>query len=236
MPNTFRFYDLEAFPDDIREKPVVVPVQLPLGSEDAEDTIVRWKEHLTDPIALDRLEIRHDVLVNTGGRARFELDGHWTVQSFSEYVRTHNIEAYATEDRSLMMIGGAGEVVKSAYGALSKPTNSRLRLMGREVDFKLLTPNLGRLRGAWFTRSSGSLHALGMFGQDVGGSPEWEEQNITSELQSVMVNYLFENKLHTVLLTADCGVVVYASLERSKLLALVRDVYDNLLAPALKPL
>jgi len=94
----------------------------------------------------------------------------------------------------------------------------------------------GRLRGAWFTRSSGSLHALGMFGQDVGGSPEWEEQNVTSELQSVMVNHLFENKFHTVLLTADCGVVVYSNLERTNLLALARDVYDNLLAPALKPI
>lgn len=236
MPNTFRFYDLDAFPADIREKAVVVPVQLPLGSEDAEDTIVSWKEHLTDPVALDRLEIRHDVLVNTGGRARFELDGHWTVQSFNEYVHTHNIEAYVTADRSLMMIGGSGEVVKSAYGALSKSTNSQLRLMAREVDFKLLTPNLGRLRGAWFTRSSGSLHALGMFGQDVGGSPEWEEQNETSELQSVMVNHLFENKFHTILLTADCGVVVYSNLERSKLLALVRDVYETLLRPALKSL
>jgi hypothetical protein len=236
VPNTFRFYDLEAFPDDIRGNPVVVPVQLPLGSEDAEDTIVSWKEHLTDPVALDRLEIRHDVLIKTGGRARFELDGQWRVESFSEYVHTHYLESYVTADRSLMMIGGSGEVVKSAYGALSKSANSRLRLMGREVDFKLLAPNLGRLRGAWFTRSSGSLHALGLFGQDVGGSPEWEEQNITSELQSVMVNHLFENEFHTVLLTADCGVVVYSNLERSKLLALVRDVYDSLLAPALKPI
>lgn len=236
MPNTYRFYDLDTFPADIRENPVVVPVQLPLGSEDAEDTIVSWKEGLTDPASLDRLEIRHDVLVSTGGRARFELDGQWRVQSFSEYVRTHHIEAYATADRSLMMIGGAGEVVRSAYSALSKSTSSRLQLMAREVDFKALTPNLGRLRGAWFTRSSGSLHALGMFGQDVGGSPEWEEQNVTSELKSVMVNHLFEDKFHTILLTSDCGVVVYASLERNKLLALARDVYDNLLAPALKPL
>jgi hypothetical protein len=107
--------------------------------------------------------------------------------------------------------------------------------MGHEVDFKLLTPNLGRLRGAWFTRSSGILHALGMFGQDVGGSLEWEEQNLTSELQSVMVNHLFEDEFHTVLLTADCGVVVYSNLERTKLLALVRDVYDNVLVPALRP-
>lgn len=213
----------------------MVPVQLPLGSEDAEDTVVHWKEHLSAPFAMDRLEIRHDVLVNTGGRARFEMEGRWTVQSFSEYVRTHHIEAYATADRNLMMIGGPGEVVKSAYGALSKSTTARFRLLGREVDFKLLTPNLGRLRGAWFTRSGGSLHALGMFGQDVGGSPEWEEQNVSSQLQSVMVNHLFENEFHTVLLTADCGVVVYSNLERTNLLALVRDVYDNLLAPSLKP-
>lgn len=134
------------------------------------------------------------------------------------------------------MISGAGEIVKSAYGALSKPSHSQLRLIGREVDFKLLTPNLGQLRGAWFTRSSGSLHAVGMFGQDVGGSPEWEEQNVTSELQSVMVHHLFENKFHTIQLTADCGVVVYANLERGKLLALVRDVYETLLRPSLKPL
>jgi hypothetical protein len=236
VPNTYRFYDLDAFPDDIREKPVVVPVQIPLDKGDAEDTTVHWKEHLDDPVSLDRLEIRHDVLVNTNGRARFQLDGHWRVENFNEYVRTHDIEAYATADRSLMLISGAGEVVKSAYGALSKSTSSRLRLTAREVDFKKLTPNLGRLRGAWFTRSSGSLHAVGMFGQDVGGSPEWEEQNVTSELQSVMVHHVFRNEFHTVLLTADCGVVVYSNLERSKLLALVRDVYETLLRPSLKPL
>ncbi|HET8956628.1 MAG TPA: hypothetical protein VFN18_13315 [Solirubrobacterales bacterium] len=213
-----------------------MPVQYQLDTGDAEDTNVEWKEHLTEPAALDRLEIRHDVLVNTGGRARFELDGRWRVETFKEYVRTHHIEAYATADRSLMMIGGAGEVVKSAYATLSKSMSGRLRLVGREVDFKVLTPNLGRLRGAWFTRSSGSLHALGMFGQDVKGSPEWEEQTITSELQTVMVNHLFQDEFHTIQLTADCGVVVYSNLERSKLLALVRDVYDSLLRPSLKPL
>lgn len=235
MPNAFRFYDLEAFPDDIREKPVVVPVQMSLGSEDAEDTIVTWKERigLADP--LDRLNIRHDVLVNSAGRAHFEIDGQWRVESFNQYVKAHDLEAYVTDDRKLLMVNGPGEVVKSAYSTLSKSPDGRLRIANREIDFERLAPNLGRLRGAWFTRTAGAIHALAIFGQDVGGSPEWEEQTISSQLQSVMVNHPYENEVHTITITADCGVVVYSNMERSKLLGLILDVYETLLAPSLKP-
>jgi hypothetical protein len=234
VPNAFRFYELEAFPADIRERSVVVPVQMSLGTEDAEDTIVEWRERISQPVPLDRLNIRHDVLINSSGRAHFEIDGQWRVESFNEYVKAHDLEAYATDDRALLIIGGPGEVVKSAYATLSKSPDARLRVLDREVDFTLLAPSLGRLRGAWFTRTAGAIHALAIFGQDVGGSPEWEEQTISSQLQSVMINHPYENEIHTITITADCGVVVYSNMERSKLLGLVLDVYATLLAPSLK--
>lgn len=235
MPDAFRFYDLETFPDDIREKPVVVPVQMSLGSEDAEDTIVTWKERIDLADPLDRLNIRHDVLVNSGGRAHFQIDGQWRVESFNQYVKAHDLEAYVTDDRKLLVVNGPGEVVKSAYATLSKSPDGRLRVANREIDFELLAPNLGRLRGAWFTRTAGAIHALAIFGQDVGGSPEWEEQTISSQLQSVMVNHPYENEIHTITITADCGIVIYSNMERGKLLGLLIDVYETLLAPSLKP-
>lgn len=234
MPNAFRFYDLKAFPEDIRENAVVVPVQLSLGSEDAEDTIVEWREHISLPDPLDRLNIRHDVLVNSSGRAHFEIDGQWRVESFNQYVKAHDLEAYVTDDRELLIIGGPGEIVKSAFATLSKSGSGRLRVTQREVDFTLLAPSLGRLRGAWFTRTAGAIHALAIFGQDVGGSPEWEEQTISSQLQSVMINHPYDNEIHTITITADCGVVVYSNLERDKLLGLVLDVYASLLEPSLR--
>lgn len=237
MPNPFRFFALNSFPAEIDRRPYVVPRQLSLGHSDAADTELRWQERLEAAgRKLDRLTIQHDVLVDSPGRVPVEIPGGggWIIERFDQYIATHHLEAYLTEHRDALLIEGTGYVVHDAYRTL-RDHAQHITISDRKVNFTALAPYLTGIRGAWFSRKAGPLSALGLFGQAVADSPEFEEAKLTSDIRSLMVQHEFDSGLRTIMITRDAGVIVYQNLAREELLALVFDVYDTLLVHALEP-
>lgn len=237
MPNPFRFYSLDRFPPEIDRRPYVVARQLRLGDEDAADTEISWREHLTaGDRKLDRLTIQHDTLVDSPGRVPVEIPeiGLTIMNHFDRYIATHFLEAYLTEDKGTLLIEGTGSVVHDAYHTL-RDNAEHITISDRKVDFAALAPYLQGVRGAWFSRKTGPLSALGMFGQAVADSPEFADAKVTSDIRSLMVQYEFVSGFRTITITRDGGVIVYQNLDREELLALVFDVYDTLLVHALEP-
>lgn len=235
MPNPFRFFSLREFPD-VRGSAYLVPTQLQIGSQQADDTVIRSMDQIEGPRgALERLEIQHDVLVQVGGRAVFHnRDGELRLEAFNEYIATHKLEAYLNAKRDLLVIEGTGHVVTSAFRTLRDHAD-RVNIAQGEVEFERLSPRLGRVSGAWFSRQSGPVTALGMFGQNVAGSSEWEDASLNADISSVMFQHLYEGEYRTVTVTRDAGVVVYTNLAPAQLLGLAFDVYEELVAPALAP-
>lgn len=235
MPNPFRFFPLREFPD-VRSGPYLVPTQLQIESQDAEDTVIRFMDSIAGPRGpLDRLELQHDVLVQAGGRAVLRSqDGEMRLEAFNQYIATHRLEAYLNEARDLLVIEGTGHVVNSAFRTLRDHAD-RITIAQGEVDFERLSPYLGRISGAWFSRPSGPVTALGMFGQNVAGSSEWEDATLNAEISSIMFQHLYDGEYRTVTITRDAGVVVYTNLPANQLLGLAFDIYWELIVPALKP-
>jgi hypothetical protein len=236
MPNPFRFFALRSFPDAIERRPYVVPRQLKIGSADAEDTELRWQESLrSGSRKLDRLEIQHDVLIESSGRVPVDVPNFGSIiERFDAYIATYHLEAYVTEARDLLLVEGPGGVVRDAYRTLRDHADS-ITIAQSKIDFEALSPHLAGIRGAWFSRTAGPLSALALFGHAVTDSPEWGEAKLTSDIRSLMVQHGFDGALHTIMITSDAGVVVYENLARDKLLGLVFDVHDTLLVHALEP-
>lgn len=236
MPEPFRFFAVQEFPW-LNERPYLVPNQTRIGEYDAADTVIRLAGSITaGERMLERLEIQHDVLVQAGGRAVIRLDdGEARLESFNEYITTYYLGGYLSRSEGLLIIEGSGHVVRSAYRTLHGNAD-KIGIAGNEIQLDRLTPSLGRIRGAWFSRMSGAVNALGMFGQDVAGSAEWEDAQLNAELRNLMFQHYFEDEIRTLTITKDAGVVVYQTIpSEDQILRLVFDVYDSLVAPALAP-
>lgn len=234
MPNTFRYFFLSEFPATIRDKPYVVPNQLRIASEDAQDTVLTWNGSIEGPAtSVGRVEIEHDLLVETHGRAIFRFDdGHAQLQPFSEYVTTSKLSGFLADDHKVLTIEGKGEVVNHVFRTLRDHADQICIAQGN-IDFEKLSRFVGHFKGAWFSKVAGPISALGLFGQDVNGSAEWENAQLNSSIKSVMFQHMYDDQLRTLMITQDAGIVVYQDLPPDQMLDMVFEVQRDILIPSL---
>lgn len=203
--------------------------------EDAEDTVLTWIGTLDGPHAqVGRLQIQHDVLVETTGRAVFSLeDGLPRVETFHEFVTTNHLSAFLPPDRESLTIEGKGNDVIQVYRTLRDHAH-RISIAQGQVDFERLSNHVGRFRGAWFSKTAGPVSALGMFGQDVSGSAEWEDASLNSSISSVMFQHIWKGEWRTLMVTQDAGIVVYQDMPADQMLDMVFEVQRDILIPSLE--
>lgn len=100
------------------------------------------------------------------------------------------------------------------------------------LDFDLLRPRLQMVRGAWFARlRQPNISSTAVFGANVDRSDEFKHAENFGHLTNLMVEVEHDGLAHTVMLGADCALVLYQNYQsETDELHLVRAMHNDLLA------
>lgn len=223
MPKSYKLCPTTAFnlsrfsshPYNLRQQLVIKGVPPP------PETLIRV---LSDAISVEdfySFMVEHERTVTQRGRLNDE--------KFTEYIRTGEILAYYSSQRSLLLLSGKkDDILDFCRNASCTPEMAFTTI---EIDMKALLAKLKDVRLAWFRYDDSIIHASALSGQHIETTKPFKEASSVGDISTL--SFYVEDSggiAHPVLVTSDGAVVLQASYqERSTEIELVLYVKKILL-------
>jgi hypothetical protein len=234
MPSAYQLYRLNKWP---AESSFRTNEQLNLLA----DNEYNIEETTTEVTASTSLEIDGVPAFDAVHDFLFHLDhpGRARGNTFREFVTPYHFTAFLAESGSIpgrkgLLVRTKKKVAQDFVGRLNR-FRSDFVADQLSIAFEPLRPRLPLIRGAWFgAMRAPNLASTGVFGHHVDQSEEFRHADSLGDLTNLLVEHVVDGQPHTLMLTADAGIILYnAYAGPAEELAVVRAVIDELLAGAI---
>ena len=224
MSISYRLLKASAFPDI--KVDYSVPSQLSyLADKEVPATHIQ-RQHIPLQEGLESFYITHQLIVHQFGRAQ-------NVE-FVEYAAEFHLWAYYRQADGLLLIQGNKDSVADLCYTLNSRASEDFSLQNYEVDFQKLEPHLEVISGSWFRYKAVSLHAMGIFGNHVDTTAEYQTAKTLGTQTAINFYHTFLGADIPLQITRNAIVVIQANIESLPLeVEIVLDVKKTLLDKAL---
>ncbi len=172
-----------------------------------------------------KYELFHERTKRDIGRAYGRPD------SFDQYVSQKSFNAYLWKNQNIFIFEANKSSVNEAIRRLIKEYGkSNFDMVRLPVDFQKILKRAENITGSWFGGIKGNVTSVGIYGDHVNLSKDFDRFAAAGELSSVTITVNLTKGLHTFMITKDCAIVIYEDMSTEKYLDLVTQIYNELLA------
>lgn len=218
---SFHFLGVVQFDESQNE--YVTDQQLSLGDAQPATSL----KLITKDFYLDfaKYELFHERKKRDTGRAYGRYD------SFDQYINQKTFNAYLWKTQNLFIFEANKESVNGAIKRLKRQYGkSTFNMVRVPVDFQKILRRADNITGSWFGGIKGNVTSVGIYGDHVNLSKDYDRFAASGELSSVTITVNLTKGLYTFMITKDCAIVIYDNMSTEKYLDLVTQIYNELLA------
>lgn len=172
-----------------------------------------------------KYQLFHESKKNDTGRAYGRFD------SFEKYVDQKCFNVYLWKEKNILIfeankssVNGCIKRLKRDYGA------NNFNLKREPVDFKRVISRAVNITGGWFGDLSGNVTSIGLFGDHVNLSGEYDRYSAIGTLSALTIEVDLNGSIYSFMITKDRSIVLYNNYDEiEKDLDLVAQIYNELL-------
>ena len=169
-----------------------------------------------------KYELFHETQRRMKGRAYGNAD------SFSEFYKQDSHNCYLWKEQNIFIFEAGKEAVNGAVKRLRKDLGKEnFDLSRKEVDFNRVLSKANNITGSWFGELAGNVTSVGIFGDHVNLSSEYDRFKIAGQLSALTIEVSFGGSMYSFMITKDRGLVIYNNMSIEKDLDLIVQIYHE---------
>ena len=171
-----------------------------------------------------KYELFHETKRNNTGRAYGRND------SFDKYVWQKSFNVYLWHDKNILIFEANKSAVNGCIRRFRKEyRDKQFKLTRRPVDFNKVISRATNITGGWFGDLSGNVSSIGLFGDHVDLSGEYDRYSAIGTLSALTIEVDLSGAIYKFMITKDRSIVLYNNDEIEKDLDLIAQIYKELL-------
>lgn len=213
----YKYFVVPNFPDIDPNQPFQTATQLTLleWGDDTLHSIIRLLGVSEHP-GFEKFHIEHETL-----RA---LQVRFANERRDQVIAIVRFNMFRSLENGYFWVGTKRTYAMELFANVEK-TNPDLEVRTRTVDLAALRQEVIDVTGGWFKDLQlRGVRAAGIFGPGVGESNEWERYEQAGDLSAVTLDFMYRGEHQSAMVTADGGIVVYASFTEEERLNFLDEV------------
>jgi len=171
-----------------------------------------------------KYELFHEVKRRSRGRA------YGNPESFSSYVNQNTFDCYHWKSRNIFIFGANKPAVNGSIKRLTRDCGKGVFELKRGmVNFQKIIRKAENITGGWFGDLSGNVTSIGLFGDHVNMSSDYDRYSAAGSLSSLTIEVTLGGQMYSFMITKDRAIVLYDSMSIEKDLDLLTQIYNELL-------
>lgn len=173
----------------------------------------------------DKYELFHETKRNKRGRA------YGYEEAFAQYIEQKTFNCYLWETNNIIIFEANKSAVNGSIRRITKQYGKDVFELKREhVDFGNILRKAANITGGWFGEfEGGNVTSVGLFGNHVDLSSDYNRYQAAGELSSLTVEVRLGGNMHKFMITKDRVIVLYENMSTEKDLDLLVQIYNELL-------